>query len=158
MLSRPGTNYTERSCNKRSIIDEMNNRNDSSAAFFSGESGFGGLSDIVGMPDFMPADPPINGGSMRFPSDGNSGNNRFPSLGLFGGDSMDRLPPKNNPPIRIPPSKIPFVYYLLPFQPFIVAYFSFKMSFWSTALSKSHWIRSRHVKVHEFETGDPSRH
>ena len=90
------------------MIDEISKRNDSSAAFFTGESGFGGLSDVVGVPDFMPADTPINGGNVRFPSavaDGNSGNNRFPSFGSFGGDSIDRLPPKNNPPIRIPPSK-----------------------------------------------------
>jgi hypothetical protein len=108
LLSRPGTNYTERSCSKRTTIDEINKRNDSSASFFTGEGGFGGLSDIGGMADFMPADTPVHTGSVRFPSasaDGNSGNNRFPSFGSFGGDSIDRLPAKNNPPIRIPPSK-----------------------------------------------------
>jgi hypothetical protein len=68
LLSRPGTNYTERSCSKRSVIDEISDRNDSSAAFLAGESGFGGLSDIGGMPDFIPVDTPINGGSVRFPS------------------------------------------------------------------------------------------
>ncbi|XP_046464235.1 uncharacterized protein LOC124210016 isoform X1 [Daphnia pulex] len=107
LLSRPGTNYTERSCSKRATIDEINKRNDSSASFFAGEGGFGGLSDIGVMPDFMPADTPVNTGIVRFPSaaaaDVNSGNNRFPSFGSFGGDSIDRLPAKNNPPIRISP-------------------------------------------------------
>jgi hypothetical protein len=109
LLSRPGTNYTERSCSKRATIDEINKRNDSSASFFAGEGGFGGLSDIGVMSDFMPADSPVNTGIVRFPSataaDVNSGNNRFPSFGSFGGDSIDRLPAKNNPPIRIPSSK-----------------------------------------------------
>ncbi|EFX69242.1 hypothetical protein DAPPUDRAFT_329313 [Daphnia pulex] len=100
LLSRPGTNYTERSCGKRAAIDEINKRNDSSASFFAGKGGFGGLSDIGVMPDFMPADTPVNTGIVRFPSaaalaaaaDVNSGNNRFPSFGSFGGDSIDRLP------------------------------------------------------------------
>ncbi|KAI9559609.1 hypothetical protein GHT06_013614 [Daphnia sinensis] len=103
LLSRPGTNYTERNCRKRSL-DDTSNRNDSLAAFFTGDGGFGVLSDAGGMPDFLPAITPTSGGTVRFPSTANDNdNNRFPSFSSFGGDSIDRLPPKNNPPVRIPP-------------------------------------------------------
>lgn len=108
MLSRPGTNYTERSCSKRSI-DDIGSRNDTSTGMFIGGSGFGILNDFNGKPDFMTADNPIGGGTLRFPSNegisGHGGNNRFPPMVSFGGDSIDRLPPKSNPPIRVTPSK-----------------------------------------------------
>lgn len=89
----------------------MGIRNDSSTGMFTGGSGFGILNDFNGKPDFMTADNPIGGGGpVRFPSTvANTGNGRFPPISSpFGGESIDRLPPKNNPPTRIPPGKFDY--------------------------------------------------
>ena len=103
MLSRPGTNYTERNCMKRSMND-FGNFNQSTPEFLTGIGGFG-LGDVKEKPEIIPADrPSFSGGTVRFPTATDS---RFPSFGSFGGgDSIDRLPNKNNPPIRIPPTSI----------------------------------------------------
>ncbi len=110
LLSRPGTNYTERSCMKRST-DDFGRFNETAPGFLTGGTGFGILGED--RPEIMPADrPPLSsGGTIRFPTATEGHNSRFPSFGSFGGDTIDRLPNKNHPPIRIPPSNKSWIYF-----------------------------------------------
>lgn len=142
---------------KRST-DDFGRFNETAPGFLTGGTGFGILGED--RPEIMPADrPPLSsGGTIRFPTATEGHNSRFPSFGSFGGDSIDRLPNKNQPPIRIPPSNKSLIYFrycrsiVFNVGNFSFENFSKQMSFRSTALSKSDRIRSGHVTIHELAT------
>lgn len=159
-MSRPGTNYTERSCAKRSVVEPSHNESNSpSASGLVGDAGPLGPGDAMSKPESGPEVSSFT--TLRFPSTPihNFGSS-FAPFNSFGSDAMDRLPTKNNPPVRNQHSSGTLCLSCLSLflcdcqltHPSLES----EMSIRSAALPKSDGLRSGHVEICHLAPGRPA--